>query len=168
MNLTSFCQMRRLLVAVAIGLACTAYVAEAQRPTGAALASSGTDSVRVKRFLASLQSALSRDDSVAVSKLFQYPTLGVWDGHRSLFLQRSKQLLPIYRSVFTTDVRRLILGATFDSLSANFQGVTVGRGRLWFQIDTHGDPRIATVNPGTARDTTAKPASKKPPDHDEQ
>jgi len=157
MNRTSFCRTRRLLLTVAAALAWMACAAQAQRPTEAALASSGTDSVRVKRFLAALQSALSRDDSVAVSKLFQYPTLGIWDGHQSLYIRRSEELLPIYRSVFSTDVRRLILRATFDSLWANFQGVTVGWGRVWFQIDVHGDPRIAAMNPRTGRGAPAKP-----------
>ena len=61
-------------------------------------------------------------------------------------LQSSGQLLPVYRSVFTTDVRRLILRTTMDSLWANWQGVTIGRGRLWLQIDRNGDPRIAAIN----------------------
>jgi hypothetical protein len=143
---TPFYQLLRCLIPVAAALASTAYAAPAQRPTRAALASSGTDSVRVARFLAALQSAVSRRDSVAVSRLFQYPTLGVWDGRRSISLRRSEQLLPIYGSVFGSDVRRLILGATFDSLSANWQGVTIGQGRVVLQIDTQGDPRIAAVN----------------------
>lgn len=157
MDRTSLCRTRRLLLTVAAALACTAHAARAQRPTEAALASSGTDSVRVQRFLAALQSALSRDDSVAVSKLFQYPPLGIWDGHQWLYIRRSEDLLPVYRSVFSTDVRRLILRATFDSLWANFQGVTVGRGRVWFQTDLRGDPRIAAVNPGRGQGAPAKP-----------
>jgi hypothetical protein len=76
MHLTSFWRRCRLLVTVSAALACMAGEARAQRPTAAALASSGTDSICVERFLAALQSALSRDDSVAVSKLFQYPPLG--------------------------------------------------------------------------------------------
>ena len=137
----------RALLAVAAMLAFPGCAARAQRPTESALASSGTDSVRVRRFLSALQSALSRNDSVAVSKMFQYPSLGVWDGRQRLHLRRSEELLPIYRSVFGSDLRQVILSATFDSLFANFQGVTVGRGRIWFQIHKNGIPRIAAINP---------------------
>jgi hypothetical protein len=88
--------------------------------------------------------------------------LGVWDGHQYLVLRRSEQLLPIYRSVFSADVRRLVLGATLDSLWANYQGVTLGKGRLWFQIATNGAPRIASVSAGAVPDTAPKPPARKP------
>ena len=166
MNLTAFCHRHLLPVAAATSLACVANRAETQRPTEATLASSGTDSVRVKRFLAELQSAISRDDSVAVSQLFQYPPLGVWDGHRMISLQGRQQLLPIYRSVFTTELRRLILAATLDSLWANWQGLTLGRGRIWFQINKHGDPRIAAINGRIVRDTTPQPPAKTRPNEE--
>lgn len=166
MQLTSLCQTRLLLVAMPAALACTAYSSEAQRPTQATYALAGTDSVRVKRFLAALQSAIARDDSVAVSKLFQYPSLGVWDGHRAIGLQSPTQLLPLYRSVFNPNVRHLILSATLDSLWADFRGVTLGRGRLWFQIDRNGDPRIASIDVGIVRDPPARPPPKSP--HNEE
>jgi len=92
--MTSFCHTRIRLVAVAVTLACTAYVAEAQRSTEAAYAMSGTDSLRVKRFLAALQSAMSRDDSVAVSRLFQYPSLPLWDGRQAIIFLRRKHSSP--------------------------------------------------------------------------
>jgi hypothetical protein len=162
----SFCHTRIRLVAVAVTLACTPYVAEAQRPTAAAYASSGTDSLRVKRFLAALQSAISRDDSVAVSKLFQYPSLPVLHGSQSLILRRREQLFPIYRSVFNPAIRQLILTATLDSLWADYRGVTLGKGRLWFQIAHSGDPLIASVNTGSMDGALARSPARMP--HNEE
>lgn len=138
-------QPRLLLTALAATLISGARVAHAQRPDEASYRWSGTDSVRVKRFLTTLQTAVANDDSVAVSKLFQYPTLPVWDGHERLVLRNSGELLPVYRAVFSPEVRRLILGATLDSLHADWRGVTLGKGRLWFQTATDHDPRIASI-----------------------
>lgn len=68
--MTSSCDTRIRFAAVALTPPCTACVAEAQRSTEAAYARSGTDSLRVKRFMTALQSAISRDDRVAVGRLF--------------------------------------------------------------------------------------------------
>ena len=142
--------------------------AEAQRPTESDVALSRTTSRHAKRALAALQAAIKRDDSVAVSKLFQYPSLAVWDGQRSIYLHRKEHLLPVYRSVLNAELRHIILRATVDSLYTDKTGFAIGRGRVWYQIYGNGEPRIIAVNGPSGRDTTVKLPVRPSPERDDR
>jgi len=114
-------------------------------------APAGTDAVAVRRFLGELQRAVAADDRAAVLALFACPCT-VWDGRRQRHVRDASQIRPFYDSVFDAALKQQIAAARPEDLFANWQGVMLGDGRLWFTATGSGSRLgISTVNAPPAR-----------------
>ena len=85
----------------------------------------------VVAFLTTLQAAVTRGDSGAVTALMQYP-LSVNDSAQHHSITTATQFLKRYSHIITSSVRHAILVQRPESLFANWQGVMIGNGQVWF------------------------------------
>lgn len=109
-------------------------------------AAAGTDAPAVERFLGELQRAVAADDRAAVLALFACPCT-VWDGQRRRHVHEAGQIRPFYDAVFDAGLKQQIAAARVGDLFANWQGVMLGDGRLWFTASgSDGRLGISTVN----------------------
>jgi len=114
-------------------------------------APAGTDAPAVERFLGELQRAVAADERAAVLALFACPCT-VWDGQRLRRVRDAVQIRPFYDSVFDAGLKQQIAAARAEDLFANWQGVMLGDGRLWFGATGPGGRLgINAVNAPVAR-----------------
>lgn len=90
----------------------------------------GNDSI-VVAFLHSLQKGVAANDSSAVAGLINYP-LRVNAPSGTYMVKSRAAFLGRYRQIFTPKVRDAIRAQVADSLFANWQGVMIGNGEVWF------------------------------------
>jgi len=86
---------------------------------------------RYLAFFQELKDALIRDDRKKVAALVHYP-LNVFAGRRRMAVRSPAELLKRYHEVFNENVVRAIKTQEPDTLFANWQGVMVGDGQIWF------------------------------------
>ena len=116
---------------------------------------------RYLAFFQELKDAVIRDDRKKVAGLVHYP-LNVFVGRRRMVVRSSPELLKRYREVFNDNVVRAMKAQEPDMLFANWQGVMVGDGQIWFSGVCAGKDRdtpcadkvikvitVNTKNPGS-------------------
>lgn len=86
---------------------------------------------RYLAFFQELKDAVIGDDRKKVAGLVHYP-LNVFVGRRRMVVRSSAELLKRYREVFNDNVVRAMKAQEPDTLFANWQGVMVGDGQIWF------------------------------------
>ena len=119
--------------------------ARGQLPGSTPLSTAGTTPEEVTHFLSQLQTAVAKNRRDDVAKMFSYPAK-CWGG-KSLTINNRKMLLNYYEAIFTPDVKKIIADATLDTTWANWQGVMLANGRIWFSKDGEKGPlKIATIN----------------------
>jgi hypothetical protein len=98
-------------------------------------------------FLNQLQDALRRDDRKAVAGMVSFPVLV----HGSEIAD-ADTFLGDYERIMTPALRELVLGFAPEDLWANYSGVMIGNGAVWFagicrdaDCSAH-DVRIITIN----------------------
>jgi len=101
---------------------------EAQR---FAVAGFDDDSVAVS-FFRDLRLAVQHDDHAAVAAFIRFPLL-VNDRAGHTEVRDAQAFLAQYATIMTPNVRNAVLAQSPDSLFANWQGVMIGRGQIWFR-----------------------------------
>ena len=86
---------------------------------------------RYLAFFQELKDAVIRDDRKKVAGLVNYP-LNVFAGGRRTVVRSRAELLRRYREVFNENVIRAVKAQEADALFANWQGVMLGDGQIWF------------------------------------
>jgi hypothetical protein len=86
---------------------------------------------RYLAFFQELKDAVIRDDRKKVAGLVNYP-LNVSAGGRRTVVRSRAELLRRYREVFNENVIRAVKAQEPDTLFANWQGVMLGDGQVWF------------------------------------
>jgi hypothetical protein len=86
---------------------------------------------RYLAFFQELKDAVIRDDRKKVAGLVHYP-LNVFTGGRRTVVRSRAELLRRYREVFNENVMRAVKAQEPDTLFANWQGVMLGDGQIWF------------------------------------
>jgi hypothetical protein len=90
------------------------------------------DCPQALEFFLRFQSALRRDDRLALIGMVHFPLLT--SVSKSLAHVRSKeQLLANYDLVFSPDVRCMVLAATVKDVWGNYQGFSITQGTIWFE-----------------------------------
>src|SRR6266571_6096638 len=92
------------------------------------------DDSLVLSFFHDLQAAIRRADSQKVATLIKYP-LVVNDSTGRQLIRTQQAFLRQYSRVITPSVRHAVLAQSADSLFANWQGVMIGRGHVWFGMN---------------------------------
>lgn len=111
----------------------------------ASLSTAGTTPEAVTRFLGQLQTAVAKDRREDVAKLFFYPAK-CWGG-KNLTINNRKMLLSYYEAIFTPPVKKAIAEARLENVWANWQGVMLHNGLIWFSTgEDKGPLKIVTIN----------------------
>jgi hypothetical protein len=100
---------------------------------------------KANAFLASLKAAVKAQDKHKVAGMVQYPLLvNMSKGHKKM--KNAAQFIAEYDRLFTAPIRKAIEEQTPACLFANWQGVMIGDGEVWFEEQPHGSMKIKTLN----------------------
>jgi len=114
-------------------------------------ASAGLQPAEVRSFLTTLQQAVRDDDRQTVASLVAYPITIRIDG-APMTLADPAAFVAHYDLVLPERVQAAVEAAEPATLFANWQGIMIGRGKLWFagvyedDAETY-DIRIIAINP---------------------
>ena len=136
-------RMRAAAVALAMGI--TGIAVAAQAPTSQFSPAGIDDPKLVDRFLTNLQTAVAADDAAGVAQLGRYPAEVVIDKKRRRVRSRA-EFEKVYAQLFTPCMKRVVAATRPEDLFANWQGVSLGQGAMWFGMQASGRILFFTVN----------------------
>jgi hypothetical protein len=144
--------MARILLAAAMvfAIAMSGGVARAQAPSSQFSPAGIDDPKLVDRFVENLQKAVAADDAAEVATLARYPAEVVIDKRRRRVRSRA-EMEKLYPQIFTPCLKRVVAAARSEDLFANWQGVSLGQGAIWFGMQASGRIQFFAVN-GPAED----------------
>ncbi|MDX3904772.1 MAG: hypothetical protein QHC78_03680 [Pigmentiphaga sp.] len=102
--------------------------------------------VPYRNFFEKLQKAVATDDKAAVAAMVQYPFRARLGG-KAHTIRDAGHFVADYDQIMTPEVKRAIAAQTYPELFANWQGISIGSGEIWFSgIGTGKDIRIIAIN----------------------
>lgn len=101
---------------------------------------------KARAFLGELRTAVKGGDRRKVAALIQYP-LRVNLGKGTRLVRSSAEFVKDYDAVFTVSIRKAIERQVPACLFANYQGVMIGDGEVWFEEQQDGSMKIKALNP---------------------
>jgi hypothetical protein len=100
---------------------------------------------KANAFLTSLKAAVKAQDKHKVAGMAQYPLLvNMFKGHKQI--KTAAQFIAEYDRLFTPSMRKAIEEQTPACLFANWQGVMIGDGEVWFEEQSNGSMKLKTLN----------------------
>lgn len=84
-------------------------------------------------FFDSLQKAVAADDRQAVAAMVDYPFRTRIDG-RAVTIKDAAGFVAGYDRIITAKVKRAVADQSYATLFANWQGVSIGDGEVWFSM----------------------------------
>jgi hypothetical protein len=96
-------------------------------------------------FLGALKVAVRTEDKRKVAAMVHYP-LNVNTDKAHKVIRNSAQFLAGYDQLLTAPIRKAIEKQTAECLFANWQGVMIGDGEVWFEEQSNGGMKIKTLN----------------------
>ncbi|MCX8999731.1 hypothetical protein NOF55_21735 [Rhizobiaceae bacterium BDR2-2] len=84
-----------------------------------------------RHFFEQLQKAVASDDKAAVAAMVDYPFQARING-KAVTLRDAAHFVADYDKIVTSKVKQAIAAQTYATLFANWQGVMIGDGELWF------------------------------------
>ena len=101
---------------------------------------------KARAFLSELKSAIKSGDKQKVAGLVHYPLeVNLVKGHR--VVRTKAELVKDYDAIFTPATRTAIEQQVPACLFANYQGVMIGDGEVWFEEQQDGTMKIKALNP---------------------
>jgi hypothetical protein len=92
-----------------------------------------------------MKAALQAGDRRKIAGMVQYPlAVNTEKSHRTV--RSSAQFLAEWDHLFTLSVRNVIAKQIPECLFANWQGVMIGDGEVWFEDQRDGSMKIKTLN----------------------
>ncbi|NKB17430.1 MAG: hypothetical protein HC770_03935 [Pseudanabaena sp. CRU_2_10] len=107
----------------------------------------------VKPFFEAIQKAVEQSDAVALSKIVKYPITLKTPKGQNIKVPDSKEFVANYPRFITPNWRKAVLEQKYKELFANWQGVMIGRGEIWFSSICMSEPcskyelKITGINP---------------------
>lgn len=99
-----------------------------------------------QRFLETLKAAVAIDDRPGVAALVAYP-LKTRMGGKAVTVKDAARFVAGYDKIMTDKVKTAIGRQTYAGLFANWQGVMIGDGEVWFSpLDNSDKVRITAIN----------------------
>lgn len=99
---------------------------------------------RLETFFTELQQAVTNDDADALAQMVAYPISVTIDGE-SVEIAGESEFVTDFDQIFTSDVKDAVTSQSYETLFANWQGVMIGDGEVWFSI-VDDAPRITAIN----------------------
>lgn len=99
-----------------------------------------------QQFFEKLQKAIAASDKQAVASMVDYP-FRARIGGRAAKITDAAHFLADYDKIITTKVKQAVLKQTYPTLFANWQGVSIGDGEVWFSgVGDSNTIRITAIN----------------------
>ncbi|KAB2726469.1 hypothetical protein [Brucella anthropi] len=99
-----------------------------------------------QQFFEKLQKAIAASDKQGVASLVDYP-FRARIGGRAVKITDAAHFLADYDKIITAKVKQAILKQTYPTLFANWQGVMIGDGEVWFSgVGNSNTIRITAIN----------------------
>lgn len=115
-------------------------------PLNAQFSAAGIDDPKlVFAFLSDLQKAVATDDAAMVATLASFP-VDVFIRKQRRRVRSSAAFQKLYPQIFTPCLKRVIAAARREDLFANWRGVMLGQGAIWFGMQRNGKIRFFTIN----------------------
>lgn len=89
------------------------------------------DRADVPKMLSTIQEMLASDERSALASMVAFP-IKVRLGGKQVEITSKKQFLGHYGEIVNAKVRRAVARQNADGLFANYQGVMIGDGEIWF------------------------------------
>jgi hypothetical protein len=97
-------------------------------------------------FFEKLKKAVAENDKEAVASMVEYPFKARING-KAVTLRDAAHFAADYDKVFTAKVKEAVSNQTYPNLFANWQGVMIGDGEVWFSgIGDNNMVKIIAVN----------------------
>jgi hypothetical protein len=102
--------------------------------------------VPYRQFFETLQKAVASDDRAAVAALVAYPFQARVNG-QAVKLRDAAHFVADYDKIVTPKVKHAIANQTYATLFANWQGVMIGDGEVWFSgVGSNNTVNIIAIN----------------------
>ena len=101
---------------------------------------------KARAFLAELKTAIKNGDRRKIATLVRYP-FEVHFAKGKRIVRNSSQFVKDYDTLFTPTVRKAIEQQAPACLFANYQGIMIGDGEVWFNEQQNGSMKIKALNP---------------------
>ncbi|KQZ14463.1 hypothetical protein ASD44_10565 [Mesorhizobium sp. Root554] len=141
--------MRKLLFALAIGASFAIAgqaLAQTAADTDAALDGIFGSHEPYRHFLETLQKAVATDDRKAVAAMIDYP-FQARINDKATKLRDAAHFIADYEKIMTPKVKHAVANQTYATLFANWQGVMIGDGEVWFSgIGETGKIKVTAIN----------------------
>src|SRR5690606_19611188 len=138
--------MRSVVIVLACAMAWGVPQAVAQSATevNETLDSLFGEHERLETFFAELQQTVANDDADALAQMVAYPIAVTIDGE-SVEIAGEGEFISEFDQIFTSDVKDAVMSQSYETLFANWQGVMIGDGEVWFSI-VDDAPKITAIN----------------------
>ncbi|CAL1241394.1 hypothetical protein [Candidatus Methylocalor cossyra] len=98
-------------------------------------------------FLIQIKKAIAADNRDAVARLVDYPLPVHLDG-KAVKIKGAQEFVAHYAKLVTPRVKQAVARQSYPTLFANWQGVSVGDGTLWFaEVGNGRTVKIIAINP---------------------
>lgn len=99
-----------------------------------------------RQFFETLQKAVTADDKAAVAALVDYPFQARING-KAVKLRDAAHFAADYDKIVTPKVKHAVAHQTYATLFANWQGVMIGDGEVWFSgVGNDNTVKITAIN----------------------
>lgn len=116
-----------------------------QAPTSQFSPAGIDDPKLVNNFLEDFQKAVATDDAATVAALGRYPAEVVINKRRRK-VKSKEEMQKLFAEVFTPCLKRVIAATRPEDLFANYQGVMLGGGAVWFGLQGSRRVLFYTIN----------------------
>lgn len=97
-------------------------------------------------FFSKLQKAVAADDKETVASMIDYP-FATRIGGKAIKIRDAKHFIADYDKVITSKVKAAVAKQRYEDLFANWQGVMIGDGEVWFSgVDEKNTIKIIAIN----------------------
>lgn len=139
-------KLRSAIIILACAMACAVPQAMAQ---SAAEMNETLDTLfgeheRLETFFSDLQHAIANDDAAGLAAMVSYPISVKIDGE-STSIGSEGEFVADFDRILTPGVKEAVEAQSYETLFANWQGVMIGDGEIWFAI-VDDEPRIIAIN----------------------
>jgi hypothetical protein len=141
--------MRTLFYSLLFGfglLAVNSALAQTVADTDAALDAVFGVHEPYRQFFDKLQKSVAANDKAAVASMIDYPFRARING-KAVKLRDAAHFVQDYDKIVTAKVKHAIANQTYPSLFANWQGVSIGDGEVWFSgVDGNDKIKVIAIN----------------------
>ena len=99
-----------------------------------------------QKFFDALKKAIAADDKAAVAAMVDYP-FQARIGGKAVKIRDAAHFVSDYDKIITAKVKQAVAQQTYAGLFANWQGVSIGDGEIWFSgVGKDNKVKITAIN----------------------